>query len=215
MGDRQFVCPVLLLAAGRARRMRGRDKLLQRVDGAAILRSRAEAALATDQQVIVVLPPQAQEHAQERRAVLEGLAVRIVIAEHAGTGMAASLVAGVAALPSEVHGVMVLLGDLPELRAEDLGAVMTAARSAPNAIWRGASEQGIAGHPVFFPARIVPELGKLSGDAGAKEVIRAHSGDLRLCTLPGHRAITDLDTPEEWAAWRAARGHSDTEDPSE
>ncbi len=205
----RFICPVLLLAAGRSRRMRGDDKLLQPVDGVAILRSRAKAALATGQDVIVVLPSGAQEAA--RRDVLDGLPLRIVTAQRAEDGMSASLVTGLAAMPVPSDAVMILLGDLPELQAEDLRRVMSAARAEPHFIWRGASDQGHPGHPVVFPARFFDDLAAVTGDSGASGVIRAHSGDLRLCPLPGQRAVTDLDTPEDWAAWRAARGDGDPE----
>jgi hypothetical protein len=33
-----------------------------------------------------------------------------------------------------------------------------------------------------------------------------------LITLPARHAVTDLDTPEDWAAWRAARTLDDAGD---
>mgnify|MGYP006184317219 CR=1 FL=1 len=46
----------------------------------------------------------------------------------------------------------------------------------------------------------------LSGsDEGARSVLVRHRARLRLVPLPGHHATTDLDTPEDWAAWRAAQ----------
>ena len=51
----------IVLAAGAARRMRGRDKLLEPVDGRPALRAVAEAALASRaDEVVVVLPPEAR-----------------------------------------------------------------------------------------------------------------------------------------------------------
>jgi CTP:molybdopterin cytidylyltransferase MocA len=44
----------------------------------------------------------------------------------------------------------------------------------------------------------------LSGDEGARAILRRHPP--RLLALPGRHAVTDLDTPEDWARWRAARG---------
>ena len=199
MSGPPFNCPVLILAAGQSRRMGGRDKLLEEIDGVPLITRLARAALATGQPVLVTLPPQGSA----RRAALQGEPVRIVTADLAADGMAASLVAGLAALPERADAVMILLGDLPEIGADDLRAVMAAAASAPQAIWRGATDDGRPGHPVVFPRRLFSELAGLQGDSGAQTVIQAHAGDLRLCSLPGARAVTDLDTPEAWAAWRA------------
>lgn len=199
MSGAPFNCPVLILAAGQSRRMGGRDKLLEEIDGVPLITRLARAALATGQPVLVTLPPQGAA----RRAALQCEPVRAVTVDRAADGMAASLVAGLAALPETADAVMILLGDLPEIGADDLRAVMAAAASAPQAIWRGATEDGRPGHPVVFPGRLFTELAGLQGDSGAQAVIQAHAGDLRLCPLPGARAVTDLDTPEAWAAWRA------------
>lgn len=181
--------------------MRGRDKMLEDVDGEPLLRSRARVALATGQQVAVVLP----EGAEDRRRALDGLSVTVIIAERAADGMAASIVAGLAVVPEEACAVMILLADLPEITGDDLNTVLSAASTDRTAIWRGASGDGRAGHPVVFPKRFFPDLAGLRGDSGAQSVISANRDALRLCPLPDARAVTDLDTPEAWEAWRAQR----------
>ena len=48
--------PILILAAGQSTRMRGRDKLLEPVDGMPLLRQRVLTALAVSRQVSITLP---------------------------------------------------------------------------------------------------------------------------------------------------------------
>jgi CTP:molybdopterin cytidylyltransferase MocA len=43
----------------------------------------------------------------------------------------------------------------------------------------------------------------LNGDRGARIVLEGET--VRVLPLPGRRAVTDLDTPEDWEAWRAGR----------
>ena len=57
---------------------------------------------------------------------------------------------------------------------------------------------------MIFPAAILPALRHLTGDSGARDILRTHP--VRHVALPGLRATTDLDTPEAWAAWRARNG---------
>lgn len=193
---------ILLLAAGASRRMRGADKLLEPLGGEPLLRERARAALATGAPVVVTLPP----GAMERRAALAGLAVRIVEVADAAEGMGASLRAGVAALPAGVSGVLVLLADMPEIGAEDLRRLLEAHAARPGAILRASSEDGRPGHPVLFPAALFPELRRAAGDAGARALLAARAEEVVAVPLPGARALTDLDTPEAWAEWRARTG---------
>lgn len=187
---------ILMLAAGAGRRMRGSDKLLEDVRGLPLLRDRALACIGSGiGPLLVTLPPEAAE----RRAALTGLALRIVEVPDAARGMGASLAAGAAAVPGTAAGVLVLPADMPDLTAADLRAVAAAYGG-----WRpvrGAAQDGTPGHPVLFPATSLPALAALSGDRGARDL----AAGAEPVPLPARHALTDLDTPEDWAAWRAAR----------
>ncbi|NEY88833.1 nucleotidyltransferase family protein [Tabrizicola oligotrophica] len=191
---------ILLLAAGSSSRMRGGDKLLECIDGEPQLARIARAALATGCPVSVALPPDRPG----RAACLAGLALRLVAVPNPEAGMAASLTAGLGALPAAAP-VLLLLADLPEITAEDLQTILAAWQIRPDCIARGAAADGTPGHPVGFPADLRPELLALTGDLGAREVIGRHKDRLMIVPLPGTHATTDLDTPEDWARWRAGR----------
>lgn len=191
---------ILILAAGSSSRMRGADKLLEPVAGEPLLTRIARAALATGQTVTVVLPPDRPL----RHSAIAGLPVRVVVADRASEGMAESIKAGIAATDAG-RGVMLLLADLPEITAEDLRALIDRWAQEPDAILRGTAVDGTPGHPVCFPAHLREELATLEGDEGARSVLVRHRARLLPVALPEGHATTDLDTPEDWAAWRAGR----------
>ncbi len=195
--------PILLLAAGQSRRMRGRDKLMEEIDGEPLLRRMARRACAAGLgPVIVALPPAPHP----RHGALDGLPVTPVPVPNAAEGLSASLKRAVAALPPDTAAAMILLGDLPDVTTGDLQAVAQAVDTQSKVlIWRGATAGGQPGHPVVISRDLFPELTALRGDGGAQEVIRRHTDRLALIPLPGRHALHDLDTPEDWAAWRAAR----------
>ena len=198
---------ILILAAGASSRMRGGDKLMEKVAGAPLLTVVLRRALAVADlaggPVLCALP--GPDH--PRAALLEGLEVIPVPVVEAAEGMAASIRAGVAALPAGVAAVMILPADLPDLEAEDLRRMLAARADAPEgAILRAVDAAGRPGHPVLFPADLFDELARCQGDSGARAVLQAHPGRLLTVPLPEAHATTDLDTPEDWAAWRAARG---------
>jgi molybdenum cofactor cytidylyltransferase len=189
---------ILILAGGASSRMRGADKLLELVDGTALLHRITEMALATGARVIVALPPASPA----RRAALQGLAAQQVEVADASLGMSASIRAGVRAARGS-SGVMILPADMPGLEADDLALLIAAFDQQPLRIWRATSADGRPGHPVIFPADMFADLAALAGDTGARPVLLAHASRLSLIALPQDHAITDLDTPEAWALWRA------------
>ncbi|HKL66094.1 MAG TPA: nucleotidyltransferase family protein [Roseovarius sp.] len=189
---------ILVPAAGASRRMRGRDKLLEEVRGRALLADRVAMALGLGGEVLVTLPPGGDARAQ---ALTGPTGPRLFVEEvpEADEGMAASLRRGAAWAQARGAGaLMVLLPDLPDVTLADLRAVVAAFDGAR--ILRATAEDGRAGHPVVFPARYLPDLAALRGDEGARAILAAH--DVARVALPGDRAVTDLDTPEDWAAWR-------------
>ena len=194
----------LVLAAGASRRMRGRDKLLEEVGGRPALRVVAEAALASRADpVVVVLPPDAPA----RAAALAGLAVETVEAADWAEGMAASLRAGLAAVerarrrggdPARRHARGRRRRDRPADRR-------LRPRRGPRDRPRGQRRR-----PPGPPGAVRPAL--LRGPARARRRPgraadpRRGGGLRRRGADRGDAALVDLDTPEDWAAWRAGRG---------
>ena len=181
--------------------MTGRDKLLEPVRGEVLLRRQARLARASGRPVLVTLPPRAAA----RRRALAGLdGVRVATVRGAREGMAASIRSGARwARESGATGLMILLGDMPDLQVEDLNKLLQEFDNRPNVVVRASDARGRPGHPVILPARLWGQLTRLRGDAGARSILGRE--EIRLVALPDARATTDLDTQEDWAAWRARR----------
>ena len=189
---------VLIPAAGASSRMRGADKLLKQVGGRALLRRQAEEALRAANHVTVTLP----DYDHPRAAALAGLPVQLVAVPDAHHGMSASLRRGVGMLPPGIEALIVLPADMPELTSEDILKLVRGFRAMPlPTLQQGCAEDGTPGHPVLFPADCFSAMQMLDGDEGARSVLAANRNRLRRVTLPGNRALIDLDTPEAWRDW--------------
>ncbi|MFN4131167.1 MAG: NTP transferase domain-containing protein, partial [Paracoccaceae bacterium] len=178
----------------------GGDKLTEIVGGQPLLRHLASRALHTGLPVTVALSPDRPQ----RDSALRGLPLTRLTVPDAKAGIATTLRAGLAGLPSQA-AVMLLLADLPEITTEDIRQMAAAYASTPNQILRATDAAGQPGHPVIFPPDVRADLMTLSGDDGARAVLHRHKDRLRLIALPDQHATTDLDTPEAWAAWRSGR----------
>ena len=194
--------PILILAGGSSSRMGSRHKLLETVQGQPLLRVQALRALEVSEDVTILIRP--EQPALEQ--AVAGLPVKLLIAPEALEGMGGSIRAATGAFRDRDCFLM-LLPDLVEIEADDMHAVI-AARDGDHEhwIWRGATQDGKPGHPILFDQAVFGDLLNLDGDTGGNRIMQSHADKVRLIRLPGQRARTDLDTPEDWAAWRAANG---------
>ncbi len=193
--------PILILAAGASSRMRGRDKLMMDVDGMPLLTRQVQRALQISGDVRVALPP-----APHPRHNCVAPPARKIEVTDAANGIGASLRRLVTSLDVTQTPVMILLADLPEITAHDMARVRDATRAHPDSlVWRGATADGKPGHPLAIDPTLLPDFAQLTGDNGGQRILARHTDRTHLVPLPGQHARLDLDTPEDWAAWRATR----------
>lgn len=197
----------IVLAAGRSSRMgEGRNKLLEDVAGRPIVARVVDALLEADVEPVLVVTG---HQADRVRSVLADRRVHFV--EHAGwsEGMGRSISEGMAALRRSgacCAAVLVCVGDLPGIRVELVREVVRAARAADGRIDPARivvpSHHGGRGHPVLFGARHFTALGDLTGDEGARSVVRGNAPDVRLLEIEDDACLRDVDTVEDLAALR-------------
>lgn len=193
--------PILILAGGSSTRMGERNKLLESVEGQPLLRLQAWRALKASREVSVLIRP---GQPALKRAVA-GLPIRLMTVNEAFEGMGGSIRAGTRAHLRHKCFLM-MLADLVDIEANDMRQVINARATEHGPwAWRGATEDGTPGHPILFEQQIYADLLNLRGDDGGKHVMEKHADKVRLIPLLGKRARTDLDTVEEWDAWRAQK----------
>ena len=184
----------IVLAAGEASRY-GAPKQTLDIDGVPMVRRAALAALGAGMQVIVVTGA----HRARVEACLQGIGVGCSFNASWREGMGGSIAHGVGSVlrtVPEAPACIVMLADQPGVTAADLGRFAAAARRAPQRII-AARYGGIIGAPCLFPRRCFEELAALSGDRGARAVIRRHAESADALPLPG--AALDIDTMEDYA----------------
>ena len=190
----------LVLAAGQSRRMGGRNKLLEPVDGIPMVVRAVDAALAgVDAGVVVVTGHQHEQVAE----VLEGRDVRLVHNPRYGEGLSTSLAAGLAALGEDVDAALVCLGDMPRVTRAHVRRLVEAfdpleGRAICVPLWNGKR-----GHPVLWARRFFPEMCDIKGDVGARHLLGEHA-DL-VCEIPvdDDGVVRDVDSPAELERLRA------------
>ena len=182
----------------------GRSKQLLPLDGEPLLRHTMRTALASRlAQVIVVLGHEAAAIA----AQIGDLGQETVVNPQYREGQSTSVRAGVGAVAPDADGVLMLLGDQPEVRVAVIDALITAF-SEGGALIVAPEYDGAIGHPVLFGRPLFDELCTVSGDVGAREVLQRHRAERRLVRVAGG-APPDVDTGSAYEAlierWRECR----------
>lgn len=184
----------LLLAAGGSRRL-GHPKQLIEIDGIALIRRMALAALTTaPSELIVALGAETGGC----RQALAGLRWREVLVSDWTEGMGSSLACAARQIDDPDAGVMVLGVDQPAVDGAHLLALLSRWWQQPElAVASGYA--GTRGIPALFPASWQARLAALSGDSGARQLLRASE----VPVIEAPQLALDIDTPEHLRALRA------------
>jgi molybdenum cofactor cytidylyltransferase len=188
----------LLLAAGQSRRM-GTNKLLAEIDGRPMVARTAQRLLASRARPIVAV---LGNQADQVDAALGKLPVERVRNPAFADGLSTSLKSGLAALPDEIDGVIVCLGDMPLVAGRDLDRLIAAFNPLEGRAIVVPTRRGKRGNPVLWAKRFIPEMAELAGDVGAKHLIGEHAELVCEVEMDNDSVLVDIDTPDALAALR-------------
>ncbi|MFY9770226.1 MAG: molybdopterin-binding/glycosyltransferase family 2 protein [Xanthobacteraceae bacterium] len=190
----------VVLAAGRSSRMGGSNKLLAQIGGRPLLRMVVEAALASQARPVLVVTGHQRERVE---SALADLPVTFVHNPDYAEGLGTSLKAGIAALPAEVDGVVVCLGDMPQVDAALINRLIGAIDPDKGALVAVPTIDGKRGNPVVWSRRFFPDLMAVEGDVGARHLIGRYGEAVVEVPVSGAAALTDIDTPQALEALKA------------
>ena len=178
----------VILAAGASSRF-GSNKLLADFGGRPVICRALEA-------VCTILP--------ERAVVVTGNADIAALADAYGfevvencapeEGMSRSIRLGVSAL-GDMDAVLLLVGDQPKLKGSSLRKLCTAFAAEGKGM-ACLCDETHSGNPAVFSAKYYAQLLTLSGDCGAKAILRTHAQDLVFVDCEEADELCDCDEPE-------------------
>ena len=179
---------ILILASGSGSRYDG-IKQLADIEGQPMLGRVTTAACAASDNVVVVLGAFADQISQ----TLAHLECDIVLNEDWPSGLSSSIRAGVKFIEETypaTTNILITLGDLPHVTVEHYRTLLEAADKETGRLV-ASLYHGVVGVPAVFPSSSSEQLKSLSGDKGARAILRDHE-DILVVDLP--EAGRDIDT---------------------
>ncbi len=188
----------LILAAGSSSRM-GTNKMLADLSGKPMIARTAAAVAAAKVTSLTVVTG---NEADNVKAALAGIDATFVHNPSFKDGLSTSVKAGIAALPKDVDGVIVCLGDMPLVSTNDLDRLIGAFNPLEGRAIVVPVHDGARGNPVLWSAQFFAEMAKLSGDVGARALLHEHADQVAEVPVADDGVLFDVDTPDKLAAVR-------------
>lgn len=190
----------ILMAAGRSTRMGVENKLLADIGGKPMVRRVAETVLASRARPVFVVTG---HDADRVRAELSDLDINFAHNPDYVSGIASSLYTGLASLPRDIDGVLIVLGDMPEIRPEHLDKMISAFAPKEHRSIVVPTFEGKRGNPILWSSEFFSAMRKQAiGDTGARALLAEHAEEVVEVEIPTPAIHTDIDTPELLAKLR-------------
>ncbi|WP_425995050.1 nucleotidyltransferase family protein [Caulobacter sp. DWR1-3-2b1] len=184
----------IVLAAGLGARFGG-GKLLAPFRGRPLIAGALATAFESPAfSVVVAIGNDAELEAAIRRLDKRADARLVKVADPT-RGMGASLAAAARAVPTDIDGVFVFLGDMPLVGTEVAPALIRALTGRSGIA--APSHAGKRGHPVLFGGDWIPALRALDGDAGAQGLIRQAGERFIAVETDNAGVLFDIDRPAD------------------
>jgi len=195
----------LVLAAGQSRRMGAINKMLADTEGAPMIAHTLAAVASSAAAPVVVVTGHEPEGVS---AALKDHDVTYAHNPDYADGLSTSLRVGLDALPDDVEGVVICLGDMPAVEAAHIDKLIAAFDAEEGRAICVPTFQGKRGNPVLWAASFFQEMRDVAGDVGARHLIGQHAEIVCEVAVDDDAVLLDLDTPEALAAYTARKASS-------
>ena len=186
----------LVLAAGASRRL-GRPKQLLAYRGTTVLGATLDMARGCgfDQLLVTVGGASA-----EVRDCIDFRDYQVVENNQFASGCSSSISGAVAVVDDRADGIVLLLGDQPDISSGAVSMLLERAGSSPLGVCR--YTDGV-GHPFWFRRQVFADLGALHGDKAVWKLLESDRYPVQEVEIDGNIPL-DVDTWQEYQALLAA-----------
>ena len=191
----------VILAAGRGERF-GRNKLKESLSGKTLYQTilqKVEAFLGYP--VVVVTGDEAIKREAEEKGffVEKNQEPELGISHSVKMGLKKVLT-----IQEEIQGILFTVSDQPNLKISTIQRILNEAFLHPGQIICAGNE-GKTGNPVLWDEKYFPELLKLSGDSGGKQIFKYHQKEVRIVEAE-REELKDIDCQKDLECLRKEVG---------
>ena len=194
--DIKITC--LVLAAGLSSRMTIGNKLLLKVKNITVIENTIKNLYKSNiDEFLIVLGHQSNLLSK----ALKNFKLSLIINDSYKEGISSSIIKGISKIDDKSNGVMICLADMPKITSRTYNILIDKfknfyAISTPLIILP--VYNGKTGNPVILSNHFFSELKKISGDIGAKFLIKKNKKYIKKVILSEKYILEDIDTLEKY-----------------
>lgn len=185
----------IVLAAGSSRRYGDQNKLVEKVQGTALVNQSTKTLESATVSTVTVIVGYQSEAVKKAVANLD---ITIIENDRFNDGQGTSIRSGVEYVQETdpaADAIVIALGDMPAVSTETINQLVTAYnQDAGDAL--AAAYNGNRGNPVLFDATYFDDLQSLSGDQGGRQVL-FEADRPRLVETNDPGVCADIDRPKD------------------
>ena len=184
-----------ILAAGESSRMENGNKLLLPINEIPMISHVCNTVLTAGLDPVVVVT------GFESDLVTQAIPTAIndiIYNSHWQSGMASSIYEGLSALPQNVDGNMIVLGDMPMISKDTLTLLIDEfiMLNGQHIIYPIYEER--QANPVIFPKKYFQEILSSTGDRGCKKVLKQYPDDVVGVSIGSPEVVFDCDSEDNY-----------------
>ena len=180
----------ILLAAGQSKRLFNQNKLIKNYKGKPLINHAVQSIIKSKiEKLIIVL---GFEYLKVKKKINKNKKIKFVINHNYTRGIASSIKCGLKKISNKSDGFIIVQADMPEISKNILNKLYKEIKTNKKEIFVPRKNNKI-GNPIGFKLSMINQLKKISGNRGAKFIIKRNKSKIKYIRTKSLGIFKDID----------------------
>jgi len=185
----------ILLAAGQSKRLFNQNKLIKNYKGKPLINHAVQSIIKSKiEKLIIVL---GFEYLKVKKKINKNKKIKFVINHNYTRGIASSIKCGLKKISNKSYGFIIVQADMPEISKNILNKLYKEIKTNKKEIFVPRKNNKI-GNPIGFKLSMVNQLKKISGNRGAKFIIKRNKSKIKYIRTKSLGIFRDIDSNKDF-----------------
>ena len=185
----------ILLAAGQSKRLFNQNKLIKNYKGKPLINHAVQSIIKSKiEKLIIVL---GFEYLKVKKKINKNKKIKFVINHNYTRGIASSIKCGLKKISNKSYGFIIVQADMPEISKNILNKLYKEIKTNKKEIFVPRKNNKI-GNPIGFKLSMVNQLKKISGNRGAKFIIKRNKSKIKYIRTKSLGIFKDIDLNKDF-----------------
>ena len=185
----------ILLAAGQSKRLFNQNKLIKNFKGKLLVNYAVQSIIKSKiEKLIIVL---GFEYLKVKKKINKNKKIKFVINHNYTRGIASSIKCGLKKISNKSDGFIIVQADMPEIGKNILNKLYKEIKTNKKEIFVPRKNNKI-GNPIGFKLSMINQLKKISGNRGAKFIIKKNKSKIKYIRTKSLGIFKDIDLNKDF-----------------